>query len=367
MPGMVWKGGGYRYGFNGQEKSPEIDDGHTTAMYWEYDARTAMRWNTDPVVMPGLSPYATFEGNPILYSDPNGDCPTCPDGDETYRKGSTVSNKDGSWEYLGNHKWKTLSLNMGNSTAGFQSYYNQAGGASAVDAVGDQIYQGKLSAYTNNFAKGVYGQNQDGSVAVPQAIQDRLRNEANAEAFDSFKAIYAMEKSGQDPSSFNYFANPLARAMYAGARANAVTGQGEAVGMIKGVALDVALQYVGRINFPALRPVTAHITKFIQGHTTPWAMMTKAEMKAFQHSYSRHAAELGLPNWSQSKGAGLQELFNREVTIIRNAGANGFFRSQELVNGVRITVNRTNPVINGQRYFYYETRQGKFVSAGKMP
>lgn len=31
------------------------------------------------------------------------------------------------------------------------------------------------------------------------------------------------------------------------------------------------------------------------------------------------------------------------------------FRFQELVNGVRTTVNRTKPIINGQRYFYYET------------
>lgn len=95
--------------------------------------------------------------------------------------------------------------------------------------------------------------------------------------------------------------------------------------------------------------------------------MTKAEVRAFQHSYSRHASELGLPNWSELKAAELQGLFNDAVSNIRSAGSNGFFRTKELVNGVKTTVNRTEPVINGQRYFYYETLNGKFISVGKMP
>ena len=95
--------------------------------------------------------------------------------------------------------------------------------------------------------------------------------------------------------------------------------------------------------------------------------MTKAEAKAFQHSYSRHGSELGLPSWSQTNASKLQGLFNNSVTNLRNAGSNGFFRSQELVNGARTIVNRTEPIINGQKYYYYETLQGKFISAGKIP
>jgi hypothetical protein len=103
------------------------------------------------------------------------------------------------------------------------------------------------------------------------------------------------------------------------------------------------------------------------GHTTPWSAMTRAEKRAFQHSYSRHSKELGLPNWAESKAADLQGLFNEAVTNIRNAGSNSFFLSQEWVNGVMTTVNRTEPIINGQKYFYYETLQGVFISAGKIP
>lgn len=72
--------GVYRYGFNGQEKSDEIKgEGNSyTAQFWEYDPRIGRRWNTDPIVDPQISSYAVLENNPILLTDPNGDCATCP-------------------------------------------------------------------------------------------------------------------------------------------------------------------------------------------------------------------------------------------------------------------------------------------------
>ncbi|MDR2234977.1 MAG: hypothetical protein LBE92_02530 [Chryseobacterium sp.] len=83
--------------------------------------------------------------------------------------------------------------------------------------------------------------------------------------------------------------------------------------------------------------------------------MTNAERRAFQHSYSRHAKEFDLPNWSQFQAEINQELFNNAVTNVKAAGVKGFFNSRELINGVKTTVNRTEPVINGQKYYYYET------------
>jgi hypothetical protein len=49
MPGRKVASEGYRYGFNGQEKSTELDqDGNSmTAEYWQYDARLGRRWNVD--------------------------------------------------------------------------------------------------------------------------------------------------------------------------------------------------------------------------------------------------------------------------------------------------------------------------------
>ncbi|UYQ95401.1 hypothetical protein MKQ68_09855 [Chitinophaga horti] len=66
--------GGYRYGFNGQEKSDEIKgEGNSyTAEFWEYDSRLARRWNIDPVVKHYESPYASLGNNPVNYSDPDG-------------------------------------------------------------------------------------------------------------------------------------------------------------------------------------------------------------------------------------------------------------------------------------------------------
>jgi hypothetical protein len=73
MPERVYEAGRYGFGFNTQMESPEILAGHTTAMYWEYDARIGRRWELDPVAKPNLSPYSAFSGNPILKIDFLGD------------------------------------------------------------------------------------------------------------------------------------------------------------------------------------------------------------------------------------------------------------------------------------------------------
>ncbi|KAF5033019.1 hypothetical protein DSECCO2_611110 [anaerobic digester metagenome] len=67
--------GFYRFGFNGQEMDNEISGQtgtHTTAMFWEYDARLGRRWNIDPVVKSDRSGYTCFGNNPIIFVDPEG-------------------------------------------------------------------------------------------------------------------------------------------------------------------------------------------------------------------------------------------------------------------------------------------------------
>lgn len=82
LPGRTINEDEYSYGMNGQERVSEIAKGHYTAEHWEYDSRLGPngRWNTDPVVNPSISPYVTFENNPILLKDPLGDSPFGPDG-----------------------------------------------------------------------------------------------------------------------------------------------------------------------------------------------------------------------------------------------------------------------------------------------
>jgi RHS repeat-associated protein len=72
-------GNGYRFGFNGQEKTDEVygKGNLNTALFWEYDTRIARRWNVDPMApkAPGWSPYVAMANNPILMFDPDGAWP----------------------------------------------------------------------------------------------------------------------------------------------------------------------------------------------------------------------------------------------------------------------------------------------------
>lgn len=75
MPGRNYRDSVFRFGFNNQEKDDEIYGvgNATTAMFWEYDSRLGRRWNKDPKPIASVSPYTTFENNPIWHIDPNGD------------------------------------------------------------------------------------------------------------------------------------------------------------------------------------------------------------------------------------------------------------------------------------------------------
>jgi hypothetical protein len=76
MPGRKYQASPdskYRYSINGQEKSDELNENLTAAMYWEYDSRISRRWNVDPVIKVWESPYLCFSGNPISIVDLNGD------------------------------------------------------------------------------------------------------------------------------------------------------------------------------------------------------------------------------------------------------------------------------------------------------
>jgi RHS repeat-associated protein len=81
MPGRKFTAGsGYRYGFNGQEKSTEIAESLTSAEFWQYDSRIGRRWNADPVSKSWISTYACFSNNPICRIDPLGNSDTTING-----------------------------------------------------------------------------------------------------------------------------------------------------------------------------------------------------------------------------------------------------------------------------------------------
>jgi hypothetical protein len=51
-------------------------------------------------------------------------------------------------------------------------------------------------------------------------------------------------------------------------------------------------------------------------HAKPWSAMTPAERKAFQHSYSNHAKDFGLPNWSGKNAESLHQQFTARCAEI---------------------------------------------------
>ena len=73
MPGRKFTSGSYRYGFNGQERSKELNNDSYTAEFWQYDGRLGRRWNLDPQPDVHLSAYGVFANNPIFNADPLGD------------------------------------------------------------------------------------------------------------------------------------------------------------------------------------------------------------------------------------------------------------------------------------------------------
>ncbi|MBZ4396818.1 polymorphic toxin-type HINT domain-containing protein [Myxococcus sp. AS-1-15] len=119
-------------------------------------------------------------------------------------------------------------------------------------------------------------------------------------------------------------------------------------------------QVLGVVAATAAKPVVPII-----GHATPWAAMTQAEKNAFKHSYSRHGAELGLPNWSEKNAAKLQQQFNSVVGHIRATGTQLAGPIYKPWNGQSVKVNFFESTLHGTKYYYYEdTVSGRFISAG---
>ena len=84
LVGRNWEGGSeYRYGFNTQEQDDEVygNGNLNTAKFWEYDTRLGRRWCIDPKPIVGISSYACFKNNSIIYRDLLGDTTLVYNGD----------------------------------------------------------------------------------------------------------------------------------------------------------------------------------------------------------------------------------------------------------------------------------------------
>jgi len=132
MPGRSYTSGNLydNYKFTGRacpdsfgERDDEFD---LTLDYMQarmYDPVIGRFLSVDPLadLYPAWSPYTYVLNNPSLLIDPTGMCPEKEDidcvDDTDYGEGAIVENKYGSWEYLGNGEWKTLSTSSSGSDA----------------------------------------------------------------------------------------------------------------------------------------------------------------------------------------------------------------------------------------------------------
>ncbi|WBM75107.1 hypothetical protein [Saprospira grandis] len=100
MPGRNFPGAiPPEYGHNGMRKSPEIGSGHHTTYFRELDGRIGRWWSADPITFPHQSPYNTFDGNPIYYTDASGASVSYPkkEKEESYK--ATVSTEISSTSF----------------------------------------------------------------------------------------------------------------------------------------------------------------------------------------------------------------------------------------------------------------------------
>jgi hypothetical protein len=120
MEGRKYNLSAYRYAFNTQERVPELNESHYTALYWEYDGRLARRWNVDPELdsFPSLSCFAVLKNNPFIYVDIYGNTITSLSEDEAKIVESAVD-KFGGEEYVDLIKYK---VNFDRKTGGFNHF-----------------------------------------------------------------------------------------------------------------------------------------------------------------------------------------------------------------------------------------------------
>ena len=154
----------YRYGFNGQEQSDELDqNGNSyTAEFWQYSASIGRRWNLDPVFFPSHSPYSTFLNNPIRYNDPSGDCPTCPNngkiGDTHIWAGETFTfdGTDWSMELKEVVTTSTASKSTETDTSGSQDWGRISFGGTSTVTLYDSYQRGVYkNTITRNAMRGL--------------------------------------------------------------------------------------------------------------------------------------------------------------------------------------------------------------------
>ncbi|MCB0539806.1 MAG: hypothetical protein KDE33_19985 [Bacteroidetes bacterium] len=121
----------YRFGFGSHEKDDEVKGSGNWYTFGDYgyDPRIVQRPSPDPKWRnyPGQSPYATFNGNPILFADPSGES-----GEVTIDKESKTITVTSHMMFYGNGANTEIAKQ---SAADIQNAWNAAAGKVSIDGV----------------------------------------------------------------------------------------------------------------------------------------------------------------------------------------------------------------------------------------
>lgn len=205
--------------YNGKEMQDEMDLNWGDHGFRMYQSEIGRWFAVDALAEKhrALSPYAFVLNNPLLFSDPFG-LDTLNEVVVTARRLEVSPN------------WTTFIQSIG--AQGYEDFINV-------------LFQSKLDKYRTPFAASIYGRNENGEVAIPDDIMDQEYEEAEDEALPTLAAMWAMEESGEDPSSIGFVFNPFAQANFNIVYVQTGVTTEEGKSLVTGIGLQVAISWIG--------------------------------------------------------------------------------------------------------------------------